>query len=336
MTTAEFKKIARTLKEVYKQIEAEALAEGISLLSPEYDQLIAIARERVLEAAGYTLQEYREAKAKVSGFSQADLVDHTERTAADIDAALKAIEQEANRHIPTQEEIEAIAKRVAEAVVKPPQIINQIVKETTIEKPKIVKETVKIKEEYNDKPLREEIKKVKEKVDSIKIPEAFNPKGLEEKFEAYVAQSFKKNIDTLGMPDFRKLAMGLQEQIDSIERSVAINFIIDGGGSAITTGVKGFVDIPYDMTITGWKVFADQTGDIVVDVWKDIYANFPPVVGDSIAGSEKPTLSSSRVNSDLDLTTWRKEVSTGDILVFNVDSASTVQRVTVSIIGVKR
>ncbi len=114
---------------------------------------------------------------------------------------------------------------------------------------------------------------------------------------------------------------------------VSINFIIDGGGSAITTGVKGFIEITFDMVITGWTVLGDQSGSIVVDVWKDIFANFPPVVGDSIAGSEKPTLSTADSNQDLDLTTWSPSVIAGDIIGFNVDSITTVERVTVVLRG---
>ena len=50
---------------------------------------------------------------------------------------------------------------------------------------------------------------------------------------------------------------------------VSINFIIDGGGSAITTGIKGFIEIPFAMTIEGWTILGDQSGSIVVDIWKD-------------------------------------------------------------------
>lgn len=119
------------------------------------------------------------------------------------------------------------------------------------------------------------------------------------------------------------------------EGKFTINYIIDGGGSAITTGVKGFVEIPYAMTITGWQIFADQVGSIVIDVWKDTYANFPPTGADSIAGSEKPTLVSAQSNQDLSLSTWTTTAVAGDILAFNVDSISTVTRVTVSILGTK-
>jgi len=118
---------------------------------------------------------------------------------------------------------------------------------------------------------------------------------------------------------------------DIPSKVIALTFIIDGGGSAITTGQKGHLEIPFACTITGWTLLADQSGSIVIDVWKDTYANFPPTVADTIAGSEKPTLSSAQKNQDLTLTTWTTAVAAGDILAFNVDSVSTVTRVTLSI-----
>ena len=102
---------------------------------------------------------------------------------------------------------------------------------------------------------------------------------------------------------------------------------IDGGGSAITTGVKGYITVPYNGTITGWDIFGDTTGSIVVDVWKDTFATFPPTVADTIAGTEKPTLSSAVKNQDTNLTSWTTSVTAGDIVGFNVDSATTVTRV---------
>ena len=113
-------------------------------------------------------------------------------------------------------------------------------------------------------------------------------------------------------------------------------FIIDGGGSAITTGQKGHLEIPFDCTIQGWTIMSDQSGSIVVDVWKDTYANFPPTVADTIAGTEKPTLSTAQKNQDLSLTTWTTTLSKGDILAFNVDSITTVTRVTIILRVTKR
>lgn len=102
---------------------------------------------------------------------------------------------------------------------------------------------------------------------------------------------------------------------------------IDGGGSAITTGVKGDITIPFTCTIDSWYITADQAGSIVIDVWKDTLANFPPTVADSIAGSEKPTLSGVAFNSDTNLTTFTRSLATNDVIRFNVDSVATVTRV---------
>lgn len=103
--------------------------------------------------------------------------------------------------------------------------------------------------------------------------------------------------------------------------------VFSGGGSAISSGLQCRLRVPYACTITGWSVTADQTGSVVIDVWKDTYANFPPDVADTITGSEKPTLSSAVKNEDTSLTTWTSSVAAGDILIFNVDSASTVEEV---------
>ncbi len=106
-----------------------------------------------------------------------------------------------------------------------------------------------------------------------------------------------------------------------------ITLTLDGGGSVITTGVKADVRIPYTGTISGWQIVSTVSGSIVIDVWKDTYANFPPTVADTITGSEKPTLSSATKNEDTALTTWNTSVTAGDWLRFNVDSASTVTKV---------
>lgn len=115
---------------------------------------------------------------------------------------------------------------------------------------------------------------------------------------------------------------------DDIE---TINFIIDGGGATITTGVKGDIIVDFKCTIVQATLLADQSGSIVVDIWKDTYANFPPVVGDSITASAKPTISSATKSQDSTLTGWTTTINAGDILRFNVDSITTCQRVTLSL-----
>jgi hypothetical protein len=107
---------------------------------------------------------------------------------------------------------------------------------------------------------------------------------------------------------------------------------IDGAGSVITTGVKGYITIPYSGTITGWNILGNTTGSIVIDVWRTDYATALPTVANSIAGTSKPTMVSVDKNQDNTISGWSNTaVSAGDVVGFNVDSASTLTRVNLSI-----
>lgn len=123
--------------------------------------------------------------------------------------------------------------------------------------------------------------------------------------------------------------------IPTAVKTSVVGIVIDGGGSAITTGIKGFVQVPFDCTIVSATLLADQSGSIVVDVWKDTYLNYPPTVGDTITAAAKPTLSAVAKALDTTLTGWNKNISAGDVIGFNVDSATTVTRVTLELQVVK-
>lgn len=105
----------------------------------------------------------------------------------------------------------------------------------------------------------------------------------------------------------------------------AVEFIIDGGGSAITTGVKGFIEIPFAATVASWAVMADQTGSIVIDILRA--NNAVPSVS-MIGAGNKPTLSSAQYNFQLPSSWTSTTLSQTDWLGFSVSSASTVTRVT--------
>jgi len=115
------------------------------------------------------------------------------------------------------------------------------------------------------------------------------------------------------------------------DKEVSINFIIDGGGTEITTGIKGDIEIPFDCTIERVTILADQIGSIVVDIFKDTFANYPPVVGDSITASAKPTISTDVKSQDTTLTGWTTSIVDGDTLRYNVDSVTDIERVTIAL-----
>lgn len=115
----------------------------------------------------------------------------------------------------------------------------------------------------------------------------------------------------------------------------AIEIILDGAGSAITTGIKGDFQIPYPCEIQSATLLADQTGSIQVDIWKDTYANFPPTDADSITSSAPVVISSAVSSTDSTLTGWTKTIAAGSVLRFNVDSCTSITRCTL-ILTIKR
>lgn len=93
-------------------------------------------------------------------------------------------------------------------------------------------------------------------------------------------------------------------------------------GAAVTTGIKAYLSIPVSGAITKVRLFGGVSGSVVLDIFKDTFANFPPTVADTITASAKPTLSSSQSFEDTTLTGWTVGVTAGDVIAFNVDSAS--------------
>ncbi len=128
------------------------------------------------------------------------------------------------------------------------------------------------------------------------------------------------------------LSSGVLSATGSGSSTAAVGYTINGGGSVITTGVAGNgVYIPFACTITSVTMQANTTGSIVIDIWKDNYASFPPTVADSICASAKPTITSSNKSQDTTLTGWTTSVSAGDVLYFNVDSVSSISNVVLTL-----
>lgn len=105
-----------------------------------------------------------------------------------------------------------------------------------------------------------------------------------------------------------------------------ISAIFNGGGSAIPSSSQGDLQVPFACTITAAELLADQSGSIVVDIWKDTYANYPPTIADTITASAKPTISTATKSLDTTLTGWTTTVAAGAILRFNVDSCTSITR----------
>lgn len=106
----------------------------------------------------------------------------------------------------------------------------------------------------------------------------------------------------------------------------SFGIVVDGAGTVLTTGSKGVRYIPWDCTITGWDIRSDVSGSCVFNVKR---------ASVSLAGTEKPTLSASSSNADLTLSTWTTSLLAGDVVEFEIESASTITRATLTILVTK-
>lgn len=109
-----------------------------------------------------------------------------------------------------------------------------------------------------------------------------------------------------------------------------VGVTIDGGGSAIAAGQKGYFWCPFGGTISAWTITGDVSGAIKIDVWKDVYANGLPTNADSICNGHEPEIAASgTVAQDTDLADWTTQtITAGDVFGFYVDSCATITRAT--------
>ena len=112
---------------------------------------------------------------------------------------------------------------------------------------------------------------------------------------------------------------------------VGITLFFDGGGAEITDATQLWAEIPLKCDIDRVTLLAKPSGSIVIDLWVDSYANWPPTDADSITASAVPTITTATKSQDSTLTGWTKAVTAGDAIMGNVDSCTTIQKCTLSL-----
>lgn len=119
--------------------------------------------------------------------------------------------------------------------------------------------------------------------------------------------------------------------------SSAMIAVIDGAGATITTGLKGYVEVPFNGVLSQVDMVADRSGGISLDFWKCTYTQFDagnthPVATDKITGSTPPTIAAGGTKStDNLLSGWTTALTAGDVIGFFVTSISLIQRVTITL-----
>lgn len=100
-----------------------------------------------------------------------------------------------------------------------------------------------------------------------------------------------------------------------------------GSGMALVAATADRVarTVPATGTIKKCTVLgAGGPGSVVVDIWRNTYAAYPPTVADTIVASSKPTITAAHKSVDATLTGWSTAVTAGDVLLFVINSASTL------------
>lgn len=127
-------------------------------------------------------------------------------------------------------------------------------------------------------------------------------------------------------------SLAARRRLEDQGRLGAIQFLIDGGGAAILTGSQGFQAVPFDCDIQSWDMYAEPAGAAVVDLFVDTYANFPADSSDKITASAPPTITATNSKAqDSTLTGWNKALTRGTHIRYNVNSVSTIQRLTLTL-----
>ena len=144
---------------------------------------------------------------------------------------------------------------------------------------------------------------------------------------AFTAEWTWVGIGTASEYDF----IDITDYIDNAIELATVGLRIDNGASVIPTGVSGNIVIPFNCTIQQWTLLANESGSVVVDIWRDTYANYPPTVADTITASAKPTISSSTKGQSSTLTGWTTALTAGDILRFNVDSVTSIKALDINL-----
>lgn len=96
-----------------------------------------------------------------------------------------------------------------------------------------------------------------------------------------------------------------------------LNFVIDGGGSAVTTGVKGFSILDADYNVTAWTIIGDLSGDLSVAIGRTTQPTYPVTTARVYQTILTPTLGATEI-ADRVTGITTVQITAGDILQFNV------------------
>jgi hypothetical protein len=115
-----------------------------------------------------------------------------------------------------------------------------------------------------------------------------------------------------------------------------IVFVIDGGGSTISTGLRGSLEVPFNCNVVSWTILADQNGTIRMNVFNETYSTWGSTLPrtNEISFGVPISITSSASKNNYTLAT-QASIAASNLLSYNVQSVSTITRVTVCLKVIK-
>jgi len=225
MSIAEFRKIQKMIMTILNKMEKEAIEEGVDITTPDFQNKLKEVKETLLRGKGLTIAEYEEIKTQLKKEKEQKKEQSFNKVKEDVISIIKpdidsVREEIRSSHKVILDALEVLKKKPPKTIVKR-EVVEQIVKEKPITK--VIKTIERIKEIDPSKlselrkdlyALQESHAEVYNRLNDIpKFKEIV--KEVEKNFSDSFSENFEKNMDIMGMPDFRKLGMGLQQQIDT-------------------------------------------------------------------------------------------------------------------------
>lgn len=122
-------------------------------------------------------------------------------------------------------------------------------------------------------------------------------------------------IETTSTPGIR---------VTQAARTRQIGITVDGGGSVVTAGIKGYKSFPVAGTVIATRLLADASGSVAFKVTQNVFASYPPTT--SVA---TPSLSGAQSGETTGLSL---AVAAGDVFGFEITgSPATITRVTLEL-----
>lgn len=115
-------------------------------------------------------------------------------------------------------------------------------------------------------------------------------------------------------------------------QALVLTFTRQGGGT-LQVGDQLIVPWEFAATLVGWTLLGDVSGSLVLRIYKVAGASYTgwASVSTLLTASAPPTLASQARSQNSTLTGWTTTINQNDVLLFNIQSVSTIAKATLAL-----